>query len=201
MKSLRLVVRALVTGPARRHPLRVVLPAVGVAVGVAAIAAIHHANRSVTESFRAAAANVSGRSDFTVTAIAGVPVEAMRPLAFLWDVGSFAPSVTGTLVLQDGTGEAVDLLGVDLGGDRAVRDWELVEPKDRSAMLRAPAGKSVFVSLAFAGRHRLAVGSRFPVVAGGVPRTLEVGGLLRFSGVARAAAEDLVLADLFTAQG
>ncbi|HEY6100131.1 MAG TPA: FtsX-like permease family protein, partial [Anaeromyxobacter sp.] len=35
----------------------------------------------------------------------------------------------------------------------------------------------------------------------GVPRTLEVGGLLRFSGVARAAAEDLVLADLFTAQG
>lgn len=201
MKSLRLVVRALVTGPARRHPLRAILPAVGVAVGVAAIAAIHHANRSVTESFRAAAANVSGRSDFTVTGITGVPVEAMRPLAFLWDVGSFAPSVTGTLVLQDGTGEAVDLLGVDLGGDRAVRDWELVEPKDRSAMLRAPAGKSVFVSLAFARRHRLGVGSRFPVVAGGVPRTLEVGGLLRFSGVARAAAEDLVLADLFTAQG
>ena len=201
MKSLRLVVRALVTGPARRHPLRAILPAVGVAVGVAAIAAIHHANRSVTESCRAAAANVSGRSDFTVTGITGVPVEAMRPLAFLWDVGSFAPSVTGTLVLQDGTGEAVDLLGVDLGGDRAVRDWELVEPKDRSAMLRAPAGKSVFVSLAFARRHRLGVGSRFPVVAGGVPRTLEVGGLLRFSGVARAAAEDLVLADLFTAQG
>ena len=110
--------------------MRLVLPVVGVAVGVAAIAAIHHANRSVTESFREAAASVSGRSDFTVVGVGGIPVDAMRRLAFLWDSGSFAPSVTGTLVLQDGTGEAIDLLGVDVGGDRSVRDWELVEPKD-----------------------------------------------------------------------
>ncbi len=198
--ALRLVLRALVVGPARRHPLRLVLPIVGVAVGVAAIAAIHHANRSVTESFREAAASVSGRSDFTVTGVGGVPLESMRGLAFLWDVGSFAPSVTGIVVLRDGTGESADLLGVDLGGDRAVRDWELVEPKDRSALARMPGGTSVLVSVPFARRHGLSVGSRFSAVAGGVPRTLEVGGLFAFAGVARAASDDLLIADLFTAQ-
>lgn len=176
------------------------LPVVGVAVGVAAIAAIHHANRSVTESFREAAASVSGRSDFTVTGAGGVPVEAMRSLAFLWEHGSFAPSVTGIVVLRDGTGESADLLGVDLGGDRAVRDWDLVVPRDRTALLRMPGEGSVLVSVPFARRHGLSVGSHFSVVAGGVPRTLSVGGLIAFSGVARAAADDLLIADLFTAQ-
>ena len=45
---------------ARRHPVRVLLPTIGVAIGVAAVAAIHHANRSVTASFREAAAAISG---------------------------------------------------------------------------------------------------------------------------------------------
>src|SRR6202022_1658621 len=136
VNALALVVRALVTGPAKRHPLRLVLPVVGVAVGVAAIAAIHHANRSVTESFRDAAATVAGRSDFTVTGVNGVPLEAMRRFAFLWGVGSFAPAVSGVVVLRDGTGEVTDLLGVDLSGDAAVRDWVLVEPKDLPTLAR-----------------------------------------------------------------
>src|SRR6185295_11370035 len=120
MKGLRLVFRALVSGPARRHPLRLALPVVGVAIGVAAIAAIHHANRSVTESFREAAGAVAGRSDFTVTGVDGVPLEALRAFSFLWGQGSFAPAVTGVVVLSDGTGEVADLIGVDLGGDPSV---------------------------------------------------------------------------------
>ena len=61
MRSFRRVVRALVTGPARRRPIRALLPVVGVAIGVAAVAAIHHANRSVTDSFRESARAVTGR--------------------------------------------------------------------------------------------------------------------------------------------
>ncbi|MCA1611225.1 MAG: FtsX-like permease family protein [Acidobacteria bacterium] len=200
MLAFRFVVRALVTGPARRHPLRLVLPVAGVAIGVAAIAAIHHANRSVTESFRAAAASVAGRSDFTVSGPAGVPLEALRAFSFLWDVGSFAPAVTGIVVLQDGTGEAADLLGVDIAGDGAVRSWELVSPADRASLVRLSGQNTVFVSETFARRHALRPGSPMRVVAGGVPRVLTVGGLLRFSGIARAAGEDLVITDLTTAQ-
>ncbi len=200
MLAFALVVRALVTGPARRHPLRLVLPVAGVAIGVAAIAAIHHANRSVTDSFRDAAASVAGRSDFTISGPVGVPVAALRAFSFLWEVGSFAPAVTGIVVLQDGTGEAADLLGVDIAGDGAVRSWELVAPVDRASLLRLSGHDTVFVSETFARRHALRPGSPMRVVAGGVPRALTVGGLLRFSGVARAAGSDLVITDLTTAQ-
>jgi putative ABC transport system permease protein len=200
LKAFLTVFRALVTGPARRHPLRLVLPVVGVAVGVAAVAAIHHANRSVTQSFREAASAVAGRSDFTVTGVAGVPVEALRAFFFLWRVGSFAPAVTGVAVLGDGSGEIVDLLGVDIGGDSAVRDWSLLESDARGAVESAGAGDSVFVPEGFARRHRLSPGSALRIVAGGVPRTVRVTGRIAFSGLARAAGEDLLITDVFTAQ-
>jgi putative ABC transport system permease protein len=195
--AFALVFRALVSGPARRRPLRAALPVVGVAVGVAAAAAIQHANRSVTESFREAAASVSGRSDFVVTGVAGVPVAALARLSFLWGHGSFAPAVTGAAVADDGSGEVVEILGVDPGGDRAVRQMRLVSGSGRANLL-APG--SVFVPESFARRHDLAVGKTLPIIAGGRRRTVTIAGLLELSGVARAAGGDLLVTDLFTAQ-
>jgi putative ABC transport system permease protein len=200
VKAFLQVFRALVSGPARRHPLRLLLPVVGVAVGVAAVAAIHHANRSVTESFQNAASAVSGRSDFTVTGVAGVPVESLRAFAFLWRIGSFAPAVNGVAVLDDGSGEIVDLLGVDIGGDSAVRDWSLLESDARGAIESAGSRDAVFVPQGFARRHGLVPGSALRVVAGGVPRTLRVAGRIATSGLARVAGEDLMITDVFTAQ-
>ena len=128
VSGFALVFRALVTGPARRHPSRVAPAAVGVAIGVAAVAAIHHANRSVTASFRGRGRCGLGRSDFVVTGVAGVPVDALAPLAFLWKVGSLRAG-------GDGSGrprrrpprDVVQVLGVDWGGDGAVRDVRLVD--------------------------------------------------------------------------
>jgi hypothetical protein len=81
MSGFRILFRALVSGPARRRPQRAVLPVIGVAVGVAAAAAIAHANGSVTESFREAAASLSGKSDFVVTGVAGWSrIERLVPL-------------------------------------------------------------------------------------------------------------------------
>ena len=160
MSGFALVFRALITGPARRHPIRVLLPAIGVAIGVAAVAAIHHANRSVTASFQDAAAAVSGRSDFVVTGAAGIRVEALEALAFLWPIGTFAPAVSGSAVIDDGSREVAQVLGVDWGGDGAVRDVRLVDPAGTAARaaLLAESG-SVFVSVPFAGRHHLAPGA------------------------------------------
>src|SRR6266540_539565 len=197
MKGFGLVMRALVTGPARRRPLLVLLPVLGVAVGVAA-AAILHANRSVTESFREAAATLSGRSDFVVTGVAGVPVAALERLSFLWGHGSFAPAVTGTAVVEDGSGEIAQILGVDPGGDSAVREMKLMAGSGRANLLVTP--NSVFVPENFARRHRLAVGKTLDIVAGGVRRSVTVAGLLELSGIARAAGSDLLVTDIFTAQ-
>ncbi len=200
MRGLRLVFRALVGGPARRHPVRVLLPVIGVAIGVASVAAIHHANRSVTASFEEAASTVSGKSDFVVTGVAGVPVDALERLSFLWAVGSFAPAVTGTAVVDDGTGEIAQILGIDWGGDGAIRDVRLLAPVGPAARATLLAAGSVFVPAPFAKRHRLTPGSVLRLVAGGTHRTVRVGGILELSGLARAAGGDVIVTDLFTAQ-
>ena len=213
MRGFALVLRALVTGPARRRPARVVLPILGVAIGVAAVAAIHHANRSVTESFRDAASTVAGRSDFVITGPAGVPVADLERLAFLWPLGAFAPAVTGTAVLDPGPGprrgdrdddpegprQIVEILGIDWGGDGAVRDVRLVEPDGRGRAGLGARG-SVLVSAPFAERHGLRPGDTLGLTAGGRPRRVRVGGILELTGVARAAGGDVLVTDVFTAQ-
>jgi putative ABC transport system permease protein len=199
MKAFRLVLRALVTGPASRRPVRALLPVLGVAVGVAAIAAIQHANRSVTESFRESARAVSGRSDFTVVGAAGVPLEAMKPLAFLWRVGAFTPLVTGSAVIGDGSGEVVTVLGTDYDTGGGVREMRLAAPAAGSNRMAVTAPDTVLVPVPLAKRRSLAVGSRVPLVSGGVRTDVTVGGLLELTGLARAAGGDVVVTDLFTA--
>jgi len=201
VSGFALVFRALITGPARRHPIRVLLPVIGVAIGVAAVAAIHHANRSVTASFQDAAAAVSGRSDLVVTGAAGIRVEALEALAFLWPIGSFAPAVSGSAVIDDGSREVAQVLGVDWGGDGAVRDVQLVDPAGTAARseLLARTG-SVFVSVPFAARHHLAPGAEIALVAGGVRHRARIGGILELSGLARASGGDILVTDIFTAQ-
>jgi putative ABC transport system permease protein len=200
MNSFSLVFRALITGPARRHPVRVLIPAIGVGIGVAAVAAIHHANRSVSESFREAASAVSGRSTFVVEGVAGVPVKDLAALSFLWPMGSFAPAVAGTAIVDDGTKEVAQVIGVDWGGDGAVREMRLVAPAEGPARSRLFGPGSVLVSTSFASRHGLKPGSRLPLVAGGRRRDVTVAGILALTGLARAAGGDVLVTDIFTAQ-
>jgi len=200
VKGFGLVFRALITGPAFRHPVRILLPVLGVAIGVAAVAAIHHANRSVTASFEDAASSIAGRSDFVVTGVAGVPVAQLSALAFVWKIGSFAPAVTGPAVVEGGAREVAQVLGVDWGGDGAVRDVRLVAPAGAGARTALLSPEAVFVSEPFAARHGLVPGSSFAVVAGGRRQEVRVGGILALSGVARASGGDLLLTDVFTAQ-
>lgn len=199
MRSFVLVLRALVTGPARRRPIRAFLPIVGVAVGVAAVAAIHHANRSVTESFGASARAVAGRSDLAVVGARGVPLDAIGALSFLWRIGSIAPLVSGSAVLADGSREVVAILGTDAGDDGSVREMQLVGPSTAAARVRIVSSGSVLVPLPFAQRHGLRVGSRLSLVAGGRRAEVSVGGLLELSGLARASGGDVLVTDVFTA--
>jgi putative ABC transport system permease protein len=196
MSGFRSLFKALVIGPNMRHPLRAVLPTLGVAIGVSAVGAIHHANRSVTLSFREAAQSIAGRSDFVVTGVGGVPISSLRDLSFLWRHGSIAPAVLGSIVLDDGSGEIAQMLGIDPGGDPAVRDMKVVgNPRPYSF-----ASDAVLASEAMASRHHLRVGDPLSIVAGGVRQTVRIEGLLELYGVARAAGGDLLVTDIFTAQ-
>jgi putative ABC transport system permease protein len=198
--SFRLIFRALVTGPARRRPIRALVPVLGVAIGVSAVAAIHHANRSVSESFRDSARAIAGKSDLAVVGARGVPLEDLERLRFLWRIGSFAPLVSGSVVMADGTGEVVAILGTDYGGDGSVREMRLIAPSTAAGRVALASPGSVLVPEPFAARHRLEIGSRVPLVAGGMRVEVTVAGLLELSGLARASGGDVLVTDVFTAQ-
>jgi putative ABC transport system permease protein len=197
--GMLLVLRALVTGPLSRRPIRAALPALGVAIGVAAVAAIQHANSSVAESFRDSAKALAGRSDLVVVGARGVPLADLERLRFLWGVGSFAPLVSGNAAIGDAAPEVVTIVGTDFGGDAPVRDMRLAEPATARGRFALSAPGSVLVPVGLARRHGLSIGSRVPVRSAAGREELTVAGLLELSGIARAAGGDVLVTDLFTA--
>jgi putative ABC transport system permease protein len=198
MTAFELVLRALVIGPARRRPIRALLPVLGVAVGVAAVAAIHHANSSVTASFHESARAVAGRSDLAIVGAGGVALADLERLRFLWRVGSFAPLVSGNAVLA-GSNETVAILGTDYGGDGQIREMTLAQPATGAGRLAVSAPGSVLAPVPLAQRHGWRIGSRVALVAGGRRAEVTVAGLLELSGLARASGGDVLVTDVFTA--
>jgi putative ABC transport system permease protein len=136
-----------------------------------------------------------------VRGAAGIPVRDLSALSFLWKFATFAPAVSGPAVLADGSGEVLQVLGVDWGGDAAVRDFRLVGADSPSRRARIPRlGRVGARDRALRGAAPALRGDRLPIVAGGVRHEPRIGGLLELSGVARASGGDLILTDLFTAQ-
>ena len=201
VSGFSLVFRGLVWGPARRHPMRLVLPAAGVAIGVAAVAAIHHANRSVTESFREAAASVSGRSDFVVTGVAGFPSPTSPrspssggspPSRRRSPAPRCSPTARARCCRSSAwTGAATRRCATFASSEPTP------PPRARASSPRAAPCSSRLLSPPGTGCRP---GGTIAVVAGGRRREVRVGGILELSGVARATGGDLLLTDLFTAQ-
>jgi putative ABC transport system permease protein len=197
---MTLLFRGLVLRPAKRNPLRVILSVAGVAIGVAAICAISRANHSVMDSFRGAVDAVSGRTRLCVTGVDGVTESAGSRIAWIWDVGSFAPVVDRFAVCADGTDEPVEVFGIDITSEPPLRAYRLVEPSTPEGLRKLFEKDSALAPLPFALRHRLRVGDELPLFAAGRRRALRVIGLLEFSGPARAAGGQLVVTGLNTAQ-
>jgi putative ABC transport system permease protein len=107
--------------------------------------------------------------------------------------------VSGNAVLADGSGEVVAILGTDYGGDSKIREMRLISPATAAGRVALSSPGSALVPVPFARRHSLTIGSRVPLVAGGVRAELTIRGLLELSGLARASGGDVLVTDVFTA--
>ena len=201
MKDFVSILRALITGPALRHrpPASSCRSSVWPS-GVAAVAAIHHANRSVSASFRDAARTCRGTKRLRRAGNGGVPVESLGALAFLWPVASFAPAVTGS-ALDRRRARSRPGPRHGLGRRRGRARRAAHPPRDRG---RAVAGSSRGARCSC--RSPLRPGTDFgrgrtlSLIAGGRPRTVSVGGMLELSGVAKASGGRPLVTDVFTAR-
>jgi len=105
----------LMMRPLARERVRMALTILAVSLGVAVVLAIDLAGDAATGSFRSSLETLSGRQDFEVTAIGGIPEELVGKLSSLPYDWQITARIEGFAVMADSK-RALPLIGLDLIG-------------------------------------------------------------------------------------
>jgi putative ABC transport system permease protein len=200
-----MILLRLVSWPyVRRHALRTLLTVAGIVLGVAVLVGMNTANRSVLAAFASTVDRIAGKTELQVTAgEAGFPEDVLENVQSAASVRVAVPVievVSDTKVRGEGS---LLVLGVDLTGDRGLRDYELQSGEDAvidDPLVFLAQPDSIIVSSAFADRNGLATGS---VVALGTvdgDRRFTIRGLMEPRGLASAFGGNLAVMDIYAAQ-
>ena len=204
--------RSFILRPLWNDILRTLLSVVAVALGIGAVVAIQLANRSAISSFQESVTEISGRANLSITAL--VPFnEQLLPVVYNAFAGQqaeveIAPVVEGSVV-EPRSGEALEILAVDLATDRAVRDIATEgategaaegRPTTRDLLLLLTDPNSLLLGRGFATRHHLRSGSELTLVANDRPQKFTVRGVLADSGPGRALAGNIAVMDIAAGQ-
>jgi putative ABC transport system permease protein len=211
-----------------REKLRSVVTALGISLGVGVTIAIRLANASALESFRTATESMAGETSVQITGTAGRFDELLlRDLGWLRDYGELSPVIFGYAMadrapraanddaasVSDAAsslaprGEFVQVLGVDVLRDRALRRYHVIrfneadtEPTAREFLLLLANPDSIILTESFARRHGLSIGSPVALTIGDKRREFIVRALLLNEGPARALQGNFALMDIAAAQ-
>src|SRR5688572_18179662 len=145
----------------RRHLFRWMLTVAGIVLGVAVFMAMHTANRSVQATFADTVDRIAGSTQLQVTAGEfGFSETILERVQEVPEVGVAVPVIEATVETGlTGQGSLL-VLGVDLTGDRSLREYELDSGEeaiidDPLVFLAQP--DSLMVTKEFAARNNFAV--------------------------------------------
>lgn len=188
----------------RKHALRSLLTVSGIAIGISVFFAMHAANQSVFGAFQETIRRIAGATELQVSAgEPGFSEDVLEKVQSLTEVAVAAPvieTVAGTGL--EGQGNLL-ILGVDLTGDRALRDYQLDSGdaaviEDPLVFLAQP--DSILVAADYARRNHLGINSRITLETAAGPRQFTVRGVLRGGGFASAFGGNLAVMDVYAAQ-
>lgn len=188
----------------RKHAVRSLLTVVGIVIGVSVFFAMHAANQSVFGAFQETVRRIAGSTDLQVSAgEPGFPEEVLERVQALTEVAVAAPVIEA----MAGTGQAGQgnllILGVDLTGDRGVRDYSLESGdeaviNDPLVFLAQP--DSIMVSAEYARRTHLGPNARISLDTAQGSRAFVVRGVLQSGGFTRAFGGNLAVMDIYAVQ-
>jgi len=187
----------------RANPGRPALMIGGIALGVALIAALDIINGSVIANFRSMLERTAGKAALQVelgTGEVGFDEATVAVVAADPGVVHAFPMVRGTLHASDGSGEVLQLFGVDLVSD-AIDSYDVRvvgSVGDALELLNDP--HSVFLGQEYATREHISVGSQVRFATPTGVTELEVRGLLEAKGLATVFGGNLAIMDLPAAQ-
>ncbi len=191
-----LLIRWVTLRSLRTRPLRTLLSAFGIVLGVAGLLAIQITNQTALDSLLALFAGTAGRTDLIVTYAGedkqGLSERILRRIADSPEVQAAVPSLQLPTSLASGSGEAdmpLSMLGFDMGGlqvygidpavDSTVRDYTL----EAGEFLGGGSDAQEIVLVKnFAEDNDLAVGKRVELVTPNGLEEFEVVGLMAKEG-------------------
>lgn len=177
-----------------RHPWQVGLAVLGVALGVAVVAAVDLANASAQRAFDISLSTVSGPANYRIVGAPGGLDEAVYVDLRLHDgVQRAAPVVEGYAQLGDTT---VRMVGIDPFASPLLNRFA-GSPSLPPALLTQPG--AVLMAAPAMQRHGYKVGESITVRIAGIERRLTVVGTLP-PGTRLAGSEQLLVSDIATAQ-
>ena len=193
--------RWLAWRPLTRDTAGSLVTILGVALGVAVTLAIGLANDGVLTAFRNSLDHVAGKTQLEVSA--GEPGfdETLFPvIAGTPGVAAAAPVLQTVMSVLGEAGGALLVLGVDVLGDAAFREYRGPTPDFAEPLRLLTDPDAILLSTRYARAHGMAVGGRLQLNTPTGPKAFTVRGLLSDEGVARAMDGQVAVLDIAAAQ-
>ena len=188
----------------RKHLLRSTLTTAGIVLGVAVFVGMHTANQSVLYAFNRTVDRIAGAAQLQVSAgETGFPEEVLEKVQAQPDVEVAVPAIEATLQTGiPGQGNLM-VLGVDMTGDRSLRDYDL-DKADESIvddpLVFIAQPDSIIVSRQFTERTGLKLNDRLTMQTMQGPKRFTIRGVMNSEGLASAYGGSLAVMDIYAAQ-
>ena len=176
----------------------------GVAIGVALIAAINVINTTVLTNFQRTLESIAGPAELEVlfgTGEIGFAETVLDTVRTHPDVQVAIPVVRGAVRRAGDAGEALQLLGVDLTDEDALRRYRVALTTDRTEWLEwLNDPRAIALTRDFVAAHALGIGKTVELVTPHGKQRFTIRGILEPDGLARAFGSELAVMDLPAAQ-
>ncbi len=186
-----------------RHPVRTLLGAMSVALGVALYVSIDTANTSIAEAFEKSVGDLAGKAELQVTTAEGVGVDE-GALARLRGVpGAIAaPVIQRAVTFPELKDPQVLAIGVDFASDAQVKMYAFEgQGQDPKAFIAAAfVPNAIILTKRYAERNGVTKGAKLKAATPRGLATLVVTGLMEDTGPARAMGGNVAILPMGAAQ-
>jgi len=188
----------------RRHLFRWTLTLAGIVLGVAVFVAMHTANRSIFSAFDKTVDQIAGAAQLQVSAGEfGFDESILERVQAVPEVAIAVPVIEATVETRMAGQGSILVLGVDMTGDRSLRDYELQDADDSiidNPLVFLAQPDSLMVTREFAARNKLLVDNKVSLYTIDGEKDFTVRGIMKSEGMSQAFGGNLAVMDIYAAQ-
>jgi putative ABC transport system permease protein len=188
----------------RKHLLRWMLTVAGIVLGVAVFVGMHTANQSVLFAFRHTVDQIAGATQLQISSgETGFDENVLDRVQAVPSVRVAVPVIEAVVSTGlKGQGNVL-ILGVDMTGDRSLRDYDLKGDEDAAIddpLIFLAQPDSLIITDTFARENHLGIGSKVPMSTMEGEKLFTVRGIMKSGGLTSAFGGNLAVMDVYAAQ-